>query len=276
MPARLKPTILASLSKHQRASFSNSVARHATPFFQLTARANAQETQHFLRASKLSVVNHSPNLELLKSSEVDPFKSKSPQKKAVKEVIGVLPTNPKTNAATTQMSHSPATSPLSSIDAVRSSAADPTGGPLAQSRLESDASKIKHLEDTVSELKATIYEMKTKSRPADRRSRLETMIMILTACASLFIADRFSDYYRRQSSLQSLPTSPETAASRVSNSPSLPTPPGTPELKITSSPSIPTPPATPVFRGTSSPPASETVESLPAKERSWLSSLLWA
>ncbi|KAF2096750.1 hypothetical protein NA57DRAFT_58640 [Rhizodiscina lignyota] len=53
-------------------------SRALSPLFALQALANSRETQHFNKASGLSRVDHSPNLELLRSSEVDPFKRKPP------------------------------------------------------------------------------------------------------------------------------------------------------------------------------------------------------
>lgn len=48
-----------------------------SPLFALQALSNSRETQHFNKASGLSRVEHSPNLELLRASEVDPFKRKA-------------------------------------------------------------------------------------------------------------------------------------------------------------------------------------------------------
>lgn len=55
---------------------ANPSSRALSPLFALQALANSRETQHFNRASGLSRVDHSPNLELLRSSEVEPFKRK--------------------------------------------------------------------------------------------------------------------------------------------------------------------------------------------------------
>ena len=74
MKTTLRGRLYLPMALKQAAQFHTSVVRPATPFLHLAARAHQQETQHFMKQSRLSVVNHSPSLELLKSSEVDPFK----------------------------------------------------------------------------------------------------------------------------------------------------------------------------------------------------------
>lgn len=77
----------------QAASFHTSTARHATPFLQLAALSQSREAQHFSKVSGLSIVQHSPALQLMKSSEVDPFervktaKATTPLGQAVKPII---------------------------------------------------------------------------------------------------------------------------------------------------------------------------------------------
>jgi len=58
----------------QRRAFTSSKLRHAPPFFNLGATAAAKETQYFSKLSGHGVVNHSPALEAIKNSEVEPFK----------------------------------------------------------------------------------------------------------------------------------------------------------------------------------------------------------
>lgn len=65
------------------AQFHTSSIRQAIPLFALAARANSRETLHFSKSSGLSVVNHSPTLELLRSSEVDPFQPKPKASRAL-------------------------------------------------------------------------------------------------------------------------------------------------------------------------------------------------
>lgn len=50
-----------------------------SPFFQLGALSNSRESQYFSKASGLSPVEHSTNLELIRSSEVEPFEGKAQQ-----------------------------------------------------------------------------------------------------------------------------------------------------------------------------------------------------
>jgi hypothetical protein len=65
-------------SLRSRAFHSSPASSASSPLFALQALANSRETQHFNKTSGLSRVNHSPNLELLRSSEVDPFRRKQP------------------------------------------------------------------------------------------------------------------------------------------------------------------------------------------------------
>ncbi|PSK56532.1 GATA type zinc finger protein asd-4 [Elsinoe australis] len=59
-------------------TFTTTPPRPATPFFLLAARSNVRETQHFTSRSGLGVTNHSPAIEAIKASEVDPFAPSSP------------------------------------------------------------------------------------------------------------------------------------------------------------------------------------------------------
>lgn len=54
-------------------SFSTSGGARASILFQLAALSNARETQHFNKRSKLDRYEHSPNLKLIKTSEIDPY-----------------------------------------------------------------------------------------------------------------------------------------------------------------------------------------------------------
>ncbi|GAB7343817.1 hypothetical protein MBLNU457_1787t1 [Dothideomycetes sp. NU457] len=66
-----------SWSSYQRRTFTASKLRHGPGFFNLGATAAAKETQYFSKLSGLGVLNHSPTLEAIKNSEVEPFKKKS-------------------------------------------------------------------------------------------------------------------------------------------------------------------------------------------------------
>lgn len=59
----------------------------SSPLFALHALSNARETQHLNKLSGLSRVEHSPALESIKRSEVDPFVSN----KAVKKLVSTSP-----------------------------------------------------------------------------------------------------------------------------------------------------------------------------------------
>ena len=57
-----------------RSSFHTSTpVSSSSPLFHLAALSNARESRHFKNVSKLSQVEHSPNLQLIRSSEVEPF-----------------------------------------------------------------------------------------------------------------------------------------------------------------------------------------------------------
>lgn len=74
-----KPSPSSNISKFCSRAFHPSPTSSGTsPLFALQALANSRETQHFNKASRLSRVDHSPNLEIIRSSEVDPFKKRVP------------------------------------------------------------------------------------------------------------------------------------------------------------------------------------------------------
>lgn len=54
-------------------NFSTGGGARASILFQLAALSNARETQHFNKRSKLDRYEHSPNLKLIKTSEIDPY-----------------------------------------------------------------------------------------------------------------------------------------------------------------------------------------------------------
>ena len=61
--------------QHSR-PFHSTRVHNATPFLHLAALSQAKQTQHLLAKSGLSVVNHSPRLEAIRASEVDPFEGR--------------------------------------------------------------------------------------------------------------------------------------------------------------------------------------------------------
>lgn len=66
-------TSLSPISRNATRSFSTSGGARASILFQLAALSNARETQHFNKKSKLDRYEHSPNLKLIKTSEIDPY-----------------------------------------------------------------------------------------------------------------------------------------------------------------------------------------------------------
>ena len=74
-----RPATLALRQRSARASFFHQPhhhhhqRRHASILFALSALSNSRETQHFNKATRLSRVEHSPALKLIKTSEVDPY-----------------------------------------------------------------------------------------------------------------------------------------------------------------------------------------------------------
>jgi len=70
-----RPHLLATTPRYlSRSSFhTSSSVSSSSPLFHLAALSNARESRHFKNISKLSQVEHSPNLQLIRSSEVEPF-----------------------------------------------------------------------------------------------------------------------------------------------------------------------------------------------------------
>ncbi|EME38143.1 hypothetical protein DOTSEDRAFT_57673 [Dothistroma septosporum NZE10] len=68
----LIPTITTSRS------VSITQTRKASILFALGALSNSRETQHFNKLSRLDRVEHSPNLKLIKTSEIDPYPLPTP------------------------------------------------------------------------------------------------------------------------------------------------------------------------------------------------------
>lgn len=66
-------TSFSPISRNATRSFSTSGGARASILFQLAALSNARETQHFNKRSKLDRYEHSPNLKLIKTSEIDPY-----------------------------------------------------------------------------------------------------------------------------------------------------------------------------------------------------------
>lgn len=66
-------TSLSPISRNATRNFSTSSGARASILFQLAALSNARETQHFNKRSKLDRYEHSPNLKLIKTSEIDPY-----------------------------------------------------------------------------------------------------------------------------------------------------------------------------------------------------------
>ncbi|PNS15538.1 Spindle assembly checkpoint component mad1 [Sphaceloma murrayae] len=70
----LPPLLRSSSTRH----LSTTAPRPAIPLLMLSALSNAREAQHFSKHSGLGITNHSPAIEAIKSSEVDPFLPKNP------------------------------------------------------------------------------------------------------------------------------------------------------------------------------------------------------
>lgn len=66
-------TSLSPISRNATRNFSTSGGARASILFQLAALSNARETQHFNKRSELDRYEHSPNLKLIKTSEIDPY-----------------------------------------------------------------------------------------------------------------------------------------------------------------------------------------------------------
>ena len=72
------------LAAGRQRSLHTSPQSRASILFALGALSNSRETQHFNKLTRLSRVEHSPPLKLIKSSEVDPFPLPTPSKPAPK------------------------------------------------------------------------------------------------------------------------------------------------------------------------------------------------
>lgn len=68
--SRHTPTRLSAYARHFHISRTQ---QSSSPLFHLAALSNARESRYFKKASKLSQVEHSPALQLIRSSEVEPF-----------------------------------------------------------------------------------------------------------------------------------------------------------------------------------------------------------
>ena len=91
-----RPHLLATTARYlSRSSFhTSSSVSSSSPLFHLAALSNARESRHFKNISKLSQVEHSPNLQLIRSSEVEPFngvkKIESEQDKAESDAARLI------------------------------------------------------------------------------------------------------------------------------------------------------------------------------------------
>ena len=72
-----RPRLLQRIRPQHSRPFHSTRVHNATPFLHLAALSQAKQTQHLLAKSGLSVVNHSPRLEAIRASEVDPFAGRS-------------------------------------------------------------------------------------------------------------------------------------------------------------------------------------------------------
>ena len=69
-----------ALSNGHHRSLHTSSPTRASILFALGALSNSRETQHFNKLTRLSRVEHSPPLKLIKTSEVDPFPLPTPSR----------------------------------------------------------------------------------------------------------------------------------------------------------------------------------------------------
>ncbi|KAK4553312.1 hypothetical protein LTR86_009612 [Recurvomyces mirabilis] len=76
----LRPTIstLTLSTPPKTRTFTTTPPREASVLFALHALSNSRETQHFNKISHLNRIEHSPNLKLIKTSEVDPYPLPTP------------------------------------------------------------------------------------------------------------------------------------------------------------------------------------------------------
>lgn len=70
------------LSKQPTRSFRSTPSTRTSPFFQLGALANSRETRWLSKSSGTPQIEHSPQLQLIRSSEVEPFQKKLDTTKA--------------------------------------------------------------------------------------------------------------------------------------------------------------------------------------------------
>ncbi|PPJ52280.1 hypothetical protein CBER1_10271 [Cercospora berteroae] len=73
MAASLFSSTIATSRQNATRTFSTTSSSRASILFQLGALSNSRETQHFNKISKLQRFEHSPNLKLIKTSEIDPY-----------------------------------------------------------------------------------------------------------------------------------------------------------------------------------------------------------
>ncbi|KAG8630554.1 hypothetical protein KVT40_002173 [Elsinoe batatas] len=93
-------------------SFATTSSRPATPLYMLAALSQSREAQHFTKRSGLGITNHSPAVEAIKSSEVDPFTS--PKSSKPKNPAPSPPSDPSSPAPTSTPLPSGAQGPLES------------------------------------------------------------------------------------------------------------------------------------------------------------------
>lgn len=82
------PPLRPLLLRQQYRAFSTTPSPHASPLFALHALSNSRETQHLNKLSRLDRTEHSPNLKLIKSSEVDIFHPSKGTRNASTSVAG--------------------------------------------------------------------------------------------------------------------------------------------------------------------------------------------
>ena len=73
MPPLVRTTFSLRWSTAHRRLFHTTVSQRASILFALGALSNSRETQHFNKISRLSRIEHSPVLKLIKTSEVDAY-----------------------------------------------------------------------------------------------------------------------------------------------------------------------------------------------------------
>lgn len=84
-----KPSCTSVAKTCTRAFHASPASSGISPLFALQALANSRETQHFSKVSRLSRVEHSPNLEIIRSSEVDPFQRRAPPPPDTRQPLSV-------------------------------------------------------------------------------------------------------------------------------------------------------------------------------------------